>query len=268
MFIENNLKRLFSLEGKVIMITGGAGAICSAMAKTLAGLGARVATCDVRYEAAAEFLPQLEGTGHTAHGVNLMVRSEIDQCVDEVLAAHGRIDGLINGAGISKRLGMLDVDEELYDRIMDINLKAAYFTSQAVVIKTMRHTGGKILNIASYNSTRYCGGSSVYALSKCGIVGLTRAQAVEFGRYGIQSNAIAPGFVETPLTANISEDEARMSYIKKLTCEQRMCKPEELMGATVLLLSGASSYITGQVYNVDGGALIGGTPWPYPTEYK
>ena len=267
MSVETNLKNLYSLEGKIIMITGGAGAICGTMAQTLAGLGAAIAVCDVRKEAAEELLPQLEGSGHTAHGVDLTSKAEIDRCVDEVLAAHGRIDGLINGAGISKRLGMLDVSEELYDRIMDVNLKAAFFTSQAAVIKSMRHTGGKILNIASYNSTRYCGGSSVYALSKCGIVGLTRAQAVEFGRYGIQANAIAPGFVATPLTSNISEDEERFGYIKKLTCEQRMCSPSELMGATVLLMSKASSYITGQVYNVDGGALIGGTPWHYPTEY-
>lgn len=267
MSIETTLKDLYSLEGKTIMITGGAGAICGTMARVFAGLGAVIAICDVRKEAAEELLPELDGTGHTAHGVNLLVKSEIDRCVDEVLAAHGRIDGLINGAGISKRLGMLDVSEELYDRIMDVNLKAAFFTSQAVVIKSMRHTGGKILNIASYNSTRYCGGSSVYALSKCGIVGLTRAQAVEFGRYGIQANAIAPGFVETPLTSNIAEDADRLDYIKKLTCEQRMCTPDELMGATVLLMSGASSYITGQIYNVDGGALIGGTPWNYPTEY-
>ena len=267
MSVEENLKSLFSLEGKTVMITGAAGSICSEMARTLAGCGARIALCDVDESGLERTLKSLPGEGHIAHMIDLTEMDRLSSCVEEVKAAHGRIDGLVNGAGISKREGMLDMDQPLYDRIMDVNLKSAYFISQAVVRSSMRHTGGKILNIASYNSTRYCGGSSVYAVSKCGIVGLTRAQAVEWGRYGIQSNAIAPGFVETPLTANISEDEERFGYIQKLTCEHRMCQPSELMGVTVLLLSGASSYITGQVYNVDGGALIGGTPWHFPTDY-
>lgn len=267
MSVEATLKNLYSLEGKTILITGAAGGICSIMAKTLAGAGAVLALCDVREDAVNDLLTELEGTGHTAHAVNLLDRASISACLDEVLAAHGRVDGLINGAGVSKRIGMLDVDEDLYDRIMDINLKAAFFISQELVIKSMRHTGGKILNIASYNSTSVCGGSSVYAVSKSGLLGMTRAMAVEWGKFNIQANAIAPGFIETPLTAELKNDPVRHGRIVEMTCCRRMAQPEELMGMTLLLMSPASSYMTGHVYNVDGGALIGGSPWPFPTKY-
>ena len=236
------------------------------MARTVAQAGATLALCDIKMDSLSALLPTLEGTGHTAHQVDLRSVQQITDCVKEIVAQHGRIDGLINGAGTSKRLGFLDVDEELYDMIMDVNLKAAFFMGQQVTLQSMRHTGGKIINIASYNSTRICGGSSVYGCAKSGILGLTRSMAVEWGKFNIQANAIAPGFIDTPLVRELKEDRARMSVIEDLTCCRRMAKPEELMGMTVLLLSDASSYMTGQVYNVDGGAIAGGTPWYFPDE--
>ncbi|MCQ5128434.1 SDR family oxidoreductase [Butyricicoccus faecihominis] len=267
MNVAENLRKHYSLEGKVVLITGAGGGICSEMARAVAGAGAEVALCDLNLDAVRAVLPTMQGAGHTAHRVDLRRVSEIEACVDEVLAAHGRIDGLVNGAGVSKRLGLLDVDEALYDAIMDVNLKAAFFMGQQVVRKAMRGRGGKIVNIASYNSTRICGGSSVYGCAKSGILGLTRSMAVEWGGFGIQANAIAPGFIETPLCRELKEDQARLSCIEDMTCCRRMAQPEELMGMTILLLSDASSYMTGQVYNVDGGALAGGTPWYFPTAY-
>ena len=267
MNVTEKLRRMYSLEGKVVVITGAAGGICSEMARTVAQAGATLAQCDIKMDSLSALLPTLEGTGHTAHQVDLRSVQQITDCVKEIVAQHGRIDGLINGAGTSKRLGFLDVDEELYDMIMDVNLKAAFFMGQQVTLQSMRHTGGKIINIASYNSTRICGGSSVYGCAKSGILGLTRSMAVEWGKFNIQANAIAPGFIDTPLVRELKEDRARMSVIEDLTCCRRMAKPEELMGMTVLLLSDASSYMTGQVYNVDGGAIAGGTPWYFPTKY-
>ncbi|MCI8848777.1 MAG: SDR family oxidoreductase [Oscillibacter sp.] len=267
MSVEKTLKKLYSLENKVILLTGAAGGICSVMAQTLAGAGAVLALCDVQEEAVQNLCRSLEGTGHTAYRLDLLDRQDISACVSKALDTYGRIDGLINGAGISKRIGMLDVDDALYERIMDVNLKAAFFMSQEVVLKSMRHTGGKILNIASYNSTSVCGGSSVYAVSKSGLLGLTRSMAVEWGKFNIQANAIAPGFIDTPLTSELKEDPIRHGRIQEMTCCRRMARPEELMGMTVLLMSPASSYMTGHVYNVDGGALIGGSPWPFPTKY-
>jgi len=267
MSIETTLKKMYSLEGRVILLTGACGGICSVMARTLAGAGATLALADVCGEALEALRPTLEGEGHTIHKVDLTRTEDITGCVEEVLNAHGRIDGLINGAGISKRLGMLDADEALYERIMSVNLKAAFLLSQEVVRRSMRHTGGKILNIASYNSTSYCGGSSIYAVSKSGLLGLTRAMAVEWGKFHIQANAIAPGFIRTPLTKELEDDPIRHGRIVEMTCCRRMAEPEELMGMTVLLMSPASSYMTGHVYNVDGGALIGGSPWPFPTGY-
>lgn len=267
MSIETTLKQLYSMEGKVVLLTGAGGGICSMMAQTLAGAGATMALCDVRKDVIEEQCRQLEGTGHTCHYVDLTSDESLVACVDEVIAAHGRVDVLINGAGVSKRIGMLDVDEKLYDLIMDINLRAAFRVAQEVVRKTMRFTGGKILNIASYNSTSVCGGSSVYAMSKSGILGLTRSMAVEWGKFNIQANAIAPGFIETPLTAELKNDPVRYNRIVDMTCCRRMAQPEELMGMTLLLVSPSSSYITGHVFNVDGGALIGAASWPFPTAY-
>lgn len=268
MSVAETLTKLYSLQNKVILLSGAAGGITSVMARTLAGAGATMALCDVREDAIRALAAELPGSGHTVHGVDLLNCREIADCVDQVLTAHGRVNGLINGAGISKRIGMLDVEEDLYDRIMDVNLKAAFFLSQEVVRKSMRHTGGKILTMASYNSTSVCGGSSVYAVSKSGLLGLTRAMAVEWGQYNIQANALAPGFVETAMTTELKNDPVRHGRIQELTCCRRMAQPDELMGMTVLLMSSASSYMTGHVYNVDGGALIGGSPWPFPTQYS
>ena len=267
MQVADKLKEMYSLEGKVVVITGAAGGICSEMARTAAQAGATLALCDIKLDSLKALAPTLEGTGHTVHQLDLQAVQQITDCVAEILRQHGRIDGLINGAGTSKRLGLLDVDETLYDAIMDVNLKAAFFMGQQVTLQSMRHTGGKIINIASYNSTRICGGSSVYGCAKSGILGLTRSMAVEWGKFNIQVNAIAPGFIDTPLVRELKEDKARMSIIEDLTCCRRMAKPSELMGMMVLLLSDASSYMTGQVYNVDGGALAGGTPWYFPTKY-
>ena len=127
MSVEKTLKKLYSLENKVILLTGAAGGICSVMAQTLAGAGAVLALCDVQEEAVQNLCRSLEGTGHTAYRLDLLDRQDISACVSKALDTYGRIDGLINGAGISKRIGMLDVDDALYERIMDVNLKAAFF---------------------------------------------------------------------------------------------------------------------------------------------
>jgi len=261
------LKNIYSLEGKVVLITGAAGGICSEICKAIASVGATVALADINGDGMKDIVSQMEGNGHSIHNTDLRSLDSITSTVGEVVKVHGRIDGLINGAAVSKRLGYLDVDEELYDKIMEINLKAAFFMGQQVVLQAMRHTGGKIVNLASYNSTRYSGGLSVYTCSKTGIVGLTRAMAAEWGKFNIQANAIAPGFTETPLTEPLKNDPERYDRVRTLTCSQRMAKPDELVGLTVLLLSEASSYMTGQMYNVDGGALIEGTPWGFPTNY-
>lgn len=267
MQISKKLKELYSLENKVIVITGAAGGICSEMARTAAQVGATLALCDINFAGLEALLPTLAGDGHTIYPLDLCSVQQIRDCVQQIVEKYGRIDGLVNGAGTSRRLGLLDIDEATYDEIMTVNLKAAFFMGQQVVLQAMRHTGGKIVNIASYNSTRICGGSSVYGCAKSGILGLTRSMAVEWGKFNIQANAIAPGFIDTPLVRELKEDRARMSVIEDLTCCRRMAQPSELMGMVVLLLSDASSYMTGQLYNVDGGALAGGTPWYFPTDY-
>ena len=136
-------------------------------------------------------------------------RSSIQSCVDEVAVRYGKIDVLFNVAGINKREGLLDVEEETYDRIMDTNLKGLFFMSQAVAREMYKRKRGHIINIGSHNDEGMLGGCSVYGAAKSGVIALTRAMAVEFAQYGIRANAISPGHILTELTQVTWDDPTR-----------------------------------------------------------
>ncbi|MGI6669892.1 MAG: SDR family NAD(P)-dependent oxidoreductase [Acetivibrionales bacterium] len=175
------------------------------------------------------------------------------------------MDILVNCAGINKREGFLDVEESTYDRIMNVNLKGVFFLTQEVVRRSMRHTGGKIINIGSYNSTGVLGGVSVYGATKSAVAALTRSMAVEWAKFNIQANCIAPGHILTDLTKVTWENEHRANYLRERIAAERPGRPEEIVGLLLLLASDASSYMTGHLFNVDGGALVGGKPWQFDT---
>jgi gluconate 5-dehydrogenase len=268
--IAENLEKLFSLRSKVVLLTGGAGGIGRELAKGLAGCGADMALADLAAEPLDSLLAALAGLGPGNHRRFVCDVSKLDSiktCVSDVLAHYSRIDVLINCAGINKREGFLDVEESTYDRIMGVNLKGLYFLTQAVVRDSMMKTGGKIINIASYNSTSMLGGVSVYGATKSAVAALTRSMAIEWAKFNIQANAIAPGHILTPLTAVTWADEKRAAYLRERIAAERPGLPEELVGITVLLASGSSSYITGDLINVDGGAIAGGKPWNFDTKY-
>ncbi|NLC84458.1 MAG: SDR family oxidoreductase [Ruminococcaceae bacterium] len=265
--IGENLKKQFSLEGKIVLLTGAAGGIGSELAKGLAGAGAQMALADIKLEPLNKLVSELEGENHTGFELDICDMDSIDKVVADILERYGRIDVLINCAGINKREGYLDVEENTYDRIMNVNLKGLYFLTQKVVLESMMKTGGKIINMASHNSTGMLGGVSVYGATKSAVAALTRSMAIEWAKFNIQANAIAPGHILTALTQITWDTEHRAQYLRERISAERPGNPEELIGITILLASEASSYITGTLINVDGGALAGGKPWQFDTKY-
>jgi len=267
--IGDSLEKMFSLKDKVILLTGAAGGIGSVMAKGLAGAGADMVLCDIATDKLEALAKEIEADGGSASCFKLDVTSmdSIHSCVDSVIEKYGRIDVLINCAGINRREGMLDVEESTYDRIMNINLKGLYFMSQAVGMYMMKAGKGNIINMASHNSVGMLGGCSVYGATKSGVTALTRSMAVEWAKYGIRCNAIAPGHILTPLTTVTWEHPTRSVYLKDRIAMRRPGTPEEIVGCAIMLASDASSYMSGQMVHIDGGCLAGGMPWDFDTKY-
>jgi NAD(P)-dependent dehydrogenase (short-subunit alcohol dehydrogenase family) len=188
--------------------------------------------------------------------------------VDAAVAEFGRIDVLVNVAGINKREGFMDVLEETYDRIMDINLKSVFLVTQAVAPHMMKRRVGSIINIGSHNATAMLGGCGVYGATKSGVVAFTRSMAVEWAEWGIRANAISPGHIITPLTKVTWDHPTRGDYLRERIAMRRPGEPEEILGLAVLLASDASSYMTGANYVLDGGCLAGGAPWDFDSEHR
>jgi len=270
MSIEANLKKLFSLEGKVVLLTGAAGGIGAALSKGMAGIGAIMCNCDVDEKGLKALADEIaeEGGQAKSYFMDVTNRDNILSVVDSIIKDYGKIDVLVNAAGINKREGFMDVNEETYDRIMDINLKGVFFVTQAVVPHMMKKHSGSIINIGSFNATAILGGCSVYGASKSGVVALTRAMAVEWAEWGIRANAVSPGHILTPLTQVTWDHPTRSVYLRDRIAMRRPGNPDELLGIIVLLASDASSYMSGSNYIVDGGCLCGGMPWDFDSAYR
>ncbi len=263
------LQSLFSLEGKTILITGAAGGIGAAISQGLARAGGEVALCGRtvgKCKALAKEI-QAEGGRASAHYLDVAETASIQPCVDEVVRQYQKIDVLFNVAGINRREGLLDVEEDTYDRIMDTNLKGLFFVSQRVAREMYRRKRGSIVNIGSHNDKGMLGGCSVYGAAKSGVVALTRSMAVELAQYGIRCNAISPGHILTELTKVTWDHPTRAPWLRERIAMGRPGTPEELVGMAILMASDASAYMTGQAYHIDGGCLCGGAPWEYDTKY-
>lgn len=269
MSISGNLEKIFSLQGKVVLLTGAIGGIGSVLAKGLAGVGASMALADLDPAKLGALAAEISGAGGEARWfpLDVLQRKSIETCVADVVAAYGRIDVLINAAGINRREGFLDVEEATYDRIMGVNLKGVFFLTQEVAKHMIREKKGSIINFASHNSVQMLGGCAVYGATKSGIAALTRSMAVEWAKHGIRANAIAPGHILTPLTQVTWDHPERSKYLEERIAMGRPGYPEEILGLTILLCSDASSYMSGMMHHIDGGCLAGGQPWPYDTKY-
>ena len=268
--VAGTLERLFTLENKVVLLTGATGGIGSVLAEGFAAAGATMALCDLDEDKLSLVAAGITSRSGTAgcFTLDLTDMRSIITCVDNVISVYNRVDVLVNCAGINVREGFLDVEEPTYDRIMDINLKGVYFITQEVVKHMIKRKTGNILNIASHNSVGMLGGCSVYGASKSAIAALTRSMAVEWAKHGIRANALAPGHILTELTAVTWEHPERSKYLRERIALERPGTPEELLGIAIMLISDASSYITGSMIHVDGGCLAGGAPWPFDTKYE
>ena len=251
--------KLFDLSGKIAIVTGGNQGIGLAITRGLASAGASVIIANRRAEeghkAAAELAK--EGYKATAAALDVSRMSSIEALVAKVLEDYNRIDILVNNAGIVIRKPAEEFTDEEWDRIMNTNLKGMFFCCQVVGREMMKKNKGKIINVSSIIAEQVQPMRSVYAISKAGVSQLTRVLALEWSKYNININAIAPGVTTTPLNKKFFKEhpEILRGFVDK-TPRGRAAVPEDYAGAAVFLAADASDYVTGHILMVDGGMSI------------
>lgn len=253
-------KALFDLEGKVAIVTGGGSGIGRAIAEGLAEFGANVVICGRRVSKCEEVCHEIsQKTGVQALPVRCDVsqKEDVKDLVTRAKDHFGRIDILVNNAGISgKEKPILELEDEEWDSVLNINLRSALLTSKAVVPHMIEQGGGKIINVASIYAFIATRNMAPYCASKGGLIQLTRAMALEWVKYNIQVNALCPGYFETPMNKEFFESEIGKNLIKKNIPMRRIGNVEELKGIAVFLSSRASSFMTGAFVVIDGGQLL------------
>jgi len=249
--------RLFDLAGKTALVTGAGRGIGLALARRLAEHGAGVALVArtaSALEAAKDRIETETGAGAWAFPFDLAGVDGIEEFFDSVVGATGGVDILVNCAGTTVREPTEDVSLETFNRVMEVNLTAALLLSQAFCRHRKQvNEGGRIINIGSLACHAARPTIAAYACSKMGLLGLTKTLAVEWARYDINVNAIGPGYIATELTAPLQADAEFDTWVLSKTPLGRWGRPEDLVGAAVLLASRAGDFITGQIFYVDGG---------------
>lgn len=257
--------RLFSLEGKVAVVTGAAGGIGTWLSAGLGRAGAQVLVTD-REEGptvAVSRALQAHGLDVSPLPVDLEASDAAQRIVGTAVERYGRLNVLINNAGINRRLSMLEVTHELLEHIWTVDYLRCYELSQAAVRVMIPQGGGAIIHTSSLNSQIGLEDVSVMGPTKAALTQLAKAMTVEFGHLGIRTNAIAPGFMDTPMNSSHWTHETRAPWIMDRTPMCRPGHPAELVGACLLLASDAGSFISGQTIYVDGGFLAG-SRWNVP----
>jgi NAD(P)-dependent dehydrogenase (short-subunit alcohol dehydrogenase family) len=249
---------IFDLKGKVALVTGASSGLGRHFAIELAKAGAVVAACARRTGKLADTVAEIEAAGGRALGVGMDVTNpgSVGRALDAVAAELGTVTVLINNAGVAEGKAALDVTEEDWDRVLDTNLKGAWTVAQAAARRMAEaKTGGVIVNIASVLGLRVSKGVLPYAVSKAGLIQMTKALALELAKHNIRVNAIAPGYVDTDLNREFLKSEEAQKMIRNIP-QRRPGTVDELTGPLLLLASDASGYMTGAVLAVDGGHLI------------
>lgn len=244
------------LQGKNTLVTGASKGIGRAIAIKFAEQGANVAFTYLSSVEQGQALEQeLQSKGVKAKGYKSDASdyTQAEQLVNAVVADFGSLDVLVNNAGITMDNLLLRMTEEMWDKIMNVNLKSCFNTVKAATKPMMKQKAGSIINMTSVVGLKGNAGQSNYAASKAGIIGFTKSVALELGSRGIRSNAIAPGFIETEMTAKL-DDKTVQSWRDGIPLK-RGGRPEDVADACVFLASDMSAYITGQVLQVDGGML-------------
>ena len=247
------------LEDKVAVVTGGNSGIGKAVALALARRGANVAIDYVAHpEATEELEKQIVALGDRAIGVDADVSkvADLQRLVDETVKAFGRIDVMVNNAGIETRSSVLDTTEDEYDKVLDINLKSAFFGTQVAARQMIAQGGGgRIVNITSVHEDWPMPGNTAYCLSKGGMRMLTRTAGVELGPHGITVVGVGPGAVATPINTATMDDPAKMATLDAAIPMGRMAQPEEIGEVVAFLAGEGASYMTATTVFVDGGIM-------------
>lgn len=244
------------LENKTVLITGATRGIGKGIAETFAKQGAHVAfTFSSSVEAANALEKELAANGVKAKGYqsNAADFAAAQELAAAVLEEFGSIDVLINNAGITKDNLLMRISEEDFDKVIEINLKSVFNLTKAVIRPMMKQRSGSIINMSSVVGVQGNAGQTNYAASKAGMLGFTKSVALELGSRNIRCNAIAPGFIETEMTAKL--DEKVVDGWRQAIPLKRGGAPEDIANACVFLASDMSAYITGQTLNVDGGMI-------------
>jgi 3-oxoacyl-[acyl-carrier protein] reductase len=244
------------LENKVAVVTGAGRGIGEAIVRRFAGEGAAIALCDVMLDNAQQVAADLGkgGTKANAYAVNVTDSKQVKEVCDKIVADFGRVDILVNNAGITRDGLLLRMSDEDWDAVLNVNLKGAFLFTRSLSRTMLQQRSGVIVNIASIVGVVGNAGQANYSASKAGLIGFTKTVAKELASRGIRSNAVAPGFIQTPMTDKLSP-EARKAQTDFIALK-RLGLPEDVANVVLFLASDLSSYVTGQVIGVDGGLAM------------
>jgi NAD(P)-dependent dehydrogenase (short-subunit alcohol dehydrogenase family) len=254
---------LFSVAGQIVLVSGGSRGIGRALAAGFIDRGAHVVITGRDADSLAATAAEIGQPGKNVWTVvcDVAKPADIAPAVERIVTERGRIDTLVNVAGVNRRKPSADLTEEDFDFVVDINLKGAWLMSQAVGRHMLARGAGNQIQIASLNTDRPLSWILPYAVSKAGVGHMTKALALEWGPRGIRVNAIAPGFILTDLSRKLWSDPTMQAWNQAHTPLRRLGNPEDLVGAAVFLASLASAFMTGQTLYVDGG-VTAGYEWP------
>jgi len=247
---------MLELQGKVALVTGAAQGIGKAIALLLAQKGADIVISDINLEKAEETAREIETVGRRAMAVraNVAVLIEVEMMVQAIIDRFSQIDILVNNAGIARDKLLLRMTEQEWDMVLDVNLKGTFNCTKAVIRHMSKQRSGKIVNIASVVGEMGNAGQANYSASKAGVIGFTKTIAREFASRGINVNAVAPGYIVTPMTDFLPEKAKE--ELKRMIPMERLGQPEDVAQSVFFLVSETSSYITGQIINVNGGIYM------------
>lgn len=251
------MENLFLMKGKNVVVTGGSRGIGRAVALRFAEMGANTAILYAgNEEAASAVLGMLTGKGVKAgaYRCNVANYEEAEETIQQIIKDFGGIDVLVNNAGITKDNLILKMKESDFDEVLGVNLKGAFNMIKSVYSHMAKRKSGRIINISSVSALLGTAGQANYVSSKAGLIGLTKTAARELGARGITCNAIAPGYIETDMTASLKE-ELKREYLEKIPAK-RFGSVDDIAAAVLFLASDLAAYITGEVIRVDGGLCM------------
>jgi NAD(P)-dependent dehydrogenase (short-subunit alcohol dehydrogenase family) len=249
---------IFELKGKIAMITGSTRGLGEVSAKALAGAGADIAVCGRNADDMNRVTGEIRDMGRRADGffIDVTSKESVAEAVGRILESFGRIDILINNAGVNYRVPVLEFPEEEWDLVINTNLKGYFLVAQSVVPQMLKNGYGKVINMSSILGTVGLPNQLAYASAKGGVDQMTKVMAIEWAKQGVRVNAIGPTYFETELVTQIRNDPERFNFINERTPMGRWGYLPELEGAVIFLASPASDFVTGQTIYVDGGWTI------------